>query len=235
MLGFNFICRTPWRSITLQRAREMLLLWAGTMSWRRWLRSWSPGGTSFSYSLIVGLTPLMLQSLMTTSPFRKVPMPLSSDDITLLFSTWRELNFLILQQTHWQSCHQMSCCGVEGYKDFEKARPFMDQVETVSQIKLNSNSLILRWQGREQEWWFPSPAVSWNKTPTSFSLNQRYIQKKLGAPAQYLTTLSYRIPLVWEVQGSQTLSYIRLVLSLLIIIKFMECRHPECFFQEANK
>ena len=30
----------------------------------------------------------------------------------------------------------MSCCGVEGYKDFEKARPFMDQVETVSQIKL---------------------------------------------------------------------------------------------------
>ena len=93
MLGLNFICRTPWRSITLQRAREMLLLWAGTMSWRRWLRSWSPGGTSFSYSLIVGLTPLMLQSLMTTSPFRKVPMPLSSDDITLLFPTWRELKF----------------------------------------------------------------------------------------------------------------------------------------------
>ena len=197
MLGFNFICRTPWRSITLQRAREMLLLWAGTMLWRRWLRSWSHGGSSFSYSLITGLTPLMLQSLMTTPPLEKFPC-LCHPMISLsCFQPDESSNFLILQQTHWQSCHQMSCCGVEGYKDFEKARPFMDQVETVSQIKLNSNSLILRWQGREQEWWFPSPAVSWNKTPTSFSLNQRYIQKKLGAPAQYLTTLSYRIPLVW--------------------------------------
>ena len=114
----------------------MLLLWAGTMSWRRWLRSWSPGGSSFSYSLIIGLTPLMLQSLMTTPPLRKVPRPLSSMISLSCFQPDESSNFLILQRTHWQSCHQMSCCGVEGYKDFEKARPFMDQVETVSQIKL---------------------------------------------------------------------------------------------------
>ena len=31
----------------------------------------------------------------------------------------------------------MSCCGVEGYKDFEKARPFMDQVKTLYQAKLH--------------------------------------------------------------------------------------------------
>ena len=142
-------------------------------------------------------------------------------------------NFLILQQTHWQSCHQMSCCGVEGYKDFEKARPFMDQVETVSQIKLNSNSLILRWQGREQEWWFPSPAVSWNKTPTSFSLNQRYTENwvhLLNIWQHYITgshlcEKSKRVKL-FPIYG--------LVLSLLIIIKFMECWHPECFFKKQT-
>ena len=175
MIGFKFICRTPWRSITLQRAREMLLLWAGTMSWRRWLRSWSPGGSSFSYSLILGLTPLMLQSLMTTSPFRKVPMPLSSDDITLLFSTWRELSSSFNKPTD-SLVTRWAAAAWKASKISKRRDPSWTRL-TVSQLQLNSNSLILRWQGREQEWWFPSPAVSWNKTPTSFSLNQRYIQK----------------------------------------------------------
>ena len=43
----------------------------------------------------------------------------------------------------FQSGHQMSCCGVEGYKDFEKARPFMDQVDKLFIILDKIDILLL--------------------------------------------------------------------------------------------
>ena len=104
----NLICRTPWKSTTQQRVKEMLWLSAGTMSWHRWTSSVShnfhPGycyprcwscfclefRAIFSLTIFLSLSKPNLHSRFTHdhSPMWKVPTLLSSNDsTTLLFSS----------------------------------------------------------------------------------------------------------------------------------------------------
>ena len=88
----------------------------------------------------------------------------------------------------------MSCCGVEGYKDFEKARPFMDQVDgfpITTELKLLDSQVA-----REGTGMVIPKSCCILKQDSNFLLIKPEVHRKLGAPAQYLTTLSYRIPLV---------------------------------------
>lgn len=48
------------------------------------------------------------------------------DSLEKYYTTESQRNAVTLSWDHVMA--QMGCCGVEGYKDFEKARPFMDQV-----------------------------------------------------------------------------------------------------------
>jgi len=68
------------------------------------------------------------------------------------YTTESQRNAVTLSWDHVMA--QMSCCGVEGYKDFEKARPFMDQVaregtgmvvpKSCCILKQDSNFLLIK-------------------------------------------------------------------------------------------
>ena len=121
---------------------------------------------------------------------------------------------------------QMSCCGVEGYKDFEKARPFMDQVhicyywqKTIFFIfqpdpkvtNIFSSIVALyaltpRLPEKALEWLYQNPAVSWNKTPTPCSSPHRLQDIEFN-----VSSLPYfsRNRIVCEILRSQTHSCTR--------------------------